>query len=1038
MVGVGPAGLQGRETEFSVLDRAFRSARDGHGSAVLLVGPPGMGKSALLRAARVRARRAGLTAATSWCWREGAPPLWPWLDLLAQLGYPVKGGRDLAAEGFDGFREVERALSTAAVRQPLLLALDDLHEGDEATVLLTRYLAPRMIDLPAVLLLTRRPLTVDTDSERAGELLADVELACDVIRLAPLPPAAVAELAAAHGHRLPPSAADALAVASGGVPLYAISALRDLPSGATHVDLDVGVLRRLRLLTAEDARIVVRAAVLGPVIAADVVAAVCGVERVRVAGAAAAARAAGLVRYSAGEVTFEHELVRTALVGFLDREEVVAMHAAAAAHYHRNPQAAPGAVARAARHALEAAERSAADAAAAVALTRRAAAELVAGGAPDDAVELLDRAAAANELAGLPVARSRLLLERAASVLVAGRLAAAHDYHAAAVDAALADGDEIIVAEAAAGLGALWVNTVRSPVEQRRILRTQRRALERLPEGHRSLRLRLRARIAAEAMFWEGAPPEALLEVVGDVRVSGDVPTVLEVLSVAHNPLLAPEYTDLRLQLSEEMLALAAHQPPGSILELMALCWRTVDLLLAGDGRAERALADLREPAEATQSLSVLYIVRVMEVTLLIRQGRLDEAEQAAHAAYELGVRAQDADSVSYLGGQLSAIRWLQGREGELLDMLKRIAASANLDGVDHSFEAGTAVVAARMGRLDVARRQLHRLTRDDLATLPRFSTWLVTLTSILEAAAILGDGQTVAATYGLLEPFGALPVAPSLAVTCFGCVHRWLGIGALALGQYTMAERHLREAVEGNLRLGHEPATAVVRAELAAVLADHNPSPGRTAEARALYAAAAESADQLGMSVLADRWRVTANRLQGHGRVRITRRYGAPKAGWTVEFAGRRSDIRDLVGMRYLAVLTASPGRWIGAAELVSDAPTSPSSSHQPLLDAQARRSLEQRVRELAARVAEARERGDATAQAVAEEELDGLAAHLAEASAFGGRPRAFADGGERARTAVRKAVIRAVEEIAAVDDVAGAHLRARVETGSRCRYDA
>ncbi len=127
------------------------------------------------------------------------------------------------------------------------------------------------------------------------------------------------------------------------------------------------------------------------------------------------------------------------------------------------------------------------------------------------------------------------------------------------------------------------------------------------------------------------------------------------------------------------------------------------------------------------------------------------------------------------------------------------------------------------------------------------------------------------------------------------------------------------------------------------------------------------ESADQLGMSVLADRLRVAADRLHHHGCVRITRRHGAPQAGWTVEFAGRRSHVRHLVGMRYLAVLAASPCRWIDTAELASDAPTAPPSRRQPLLDARACRSLEQRVRELAARVAEARERGDVTAQAVA-----------------------------------------------------------------------
>ena len=187
-------------------------------------------------------------------------------------------------------------------------------------------------------------------------------------------------------------------------------------------------------------------------------------------------------------------------------------------------------------------------------------------------------------------------------------------------------------------------------------------------------------------------------------------------------------------------------------------------------------------------------------------------------------------------------------------------------------------------------------------------------------------------------------------------------------------------------------------------------------------------------MSVLADRWRVVADRLHHHGCVRITRRHGAPQAGWTVEFAGRRSHVRHFVGMRYLAVLAASPCRWIDTTELASDAPTASSSSRQLLLDARARRSLEQRVRELAARVAEARERGDVTVQAVARRSSTVWRPTLLRRRRSVAHARTFADGRERARTVVCKAVIRAVEQIAAVDDVAGAQLRTRVETGSRC----
>jgi hypothetical protein len=62
----------------------------------------------LVQAAQQQARGLGLTIASTWCWPEGAPPLWPWLDVLAQLEILTDAG-DLAAQGIRAFRPVEHA-----------------------------------------------------------------------------------------------------------------------------------------------------------------------------------------------------------------------------------------------------------------------------------------------------------------------------------------------------------------------------------------------------------------------------------------------------------------------------------------------------------------------------------------------------------------------------------------------------------------------------------------------------------------------------------------------------------------------------------------------------------------------------------------------------------------------------------------------------------------------------------------------------------------------------------------------------------------
>lgn len=59
-----------------------------------------------------------------------------------------------------------------------------------------------------------------------------------------------------------------------------------------------------------------------------------------------------------------------------------------------------------------------------------------------------------------------------------------------------------------------------------------------------------------------------------------------------------------------------------------------------------------------------------------------------------------------------------------------------------------------------------------------------------------------------------------------------------------------------------------------------------------------------------------------------------------------------------------------------------------------------------------------------------------LVRASGLGSRIRSFADVPERARTAVRKAVKRAIEQVSAANPVVGQHLASRIETGAVCRY--
>jgi transcriptional regulator with XRE-family HTH domain len=75
--------LVGRETELAVLRERLAAAQAGHGSLVLLVGEPGIGKTRLAEALAAEAQGAGVSVLWGRCWEgDGAPPFWPWRELL--------------------------------------------------------------------------------------------------------------------------------------------------------------------------------------------------------------------------------------------------------------------------------------------------------------------------------------------------------------------------------------------------------------------------------------------------------------------------------------------------------------------------------------------------------------------------------------------------------------------------------------------------------------------------------------------------------------------------------------------------------------------------------------------------------------------------------------------------------------------------------------------------------------------------------------------------------------------------------------------
>ena len=106
-------------------------------------------------------------------------------------------------------------------------------------------------------------------------------------------------------------------------------------------------------------------------------------------------------------------------------------------------------------------------------------------------------------------------------------------------------------------------------------------------------------------------------------------------------------------------------------------------------------------------------------------------------------------------------------------------------------------------------------------------------------------------------------------------------------------------------------------------------------------------------------------------------------------------------------------------------------------IIDDTARAAYRQRLMDLDEELAQAGEWSDTGRLALLSEEREALMAELRAASGLGGRSRHTGSTDERARVAVRKAVVAAIERIEAIDPALARLLRDRVHTGTYCRYD-
>ena len=879
----GPGELLERERELAEFARLVDEACNGRGRLVLVEGPPGIGKTRLLGAARGCAERRGmvvLSARPSELDRE-----FP-LGVVRQLFEPVLAGAEkrrrvrllqgaarpagalvgpgapdetAAAADEDAslahFHALYWLTANFAEEAPLALVIDDIHWADAISLRFLQFLLPRLEELPVLVALASRPSEPSVDREPFDAIATDP--LTELLRPAPLSEDAVgAVVATTLGANPDARFCEACREATGGNPFLLGELLRELAADQVEPAPEAvplvrqlapptvarAVLLRLARLGEEATALARAVAVLGDAVPVRRASALAELTDER-AGEVAATLAQADIFAKGRPLGLAHPILRSAVYSDVDPAARSALHRRAAALLTEEGAG----VDAAAVHLL--ATEPAGDASV-VATLREAAAHALARGAPRTAVACLQRALhEPPDAAG----RSVVVLELASAELRAGDTAAASGHFADGLRTADSSRMRLSYApEQAAALFALDRRDEAFAMLEREVDEASRADPE--------LALLAEAHLIASANFERSRVAWARRRLE---RYKGQ---------------LAGATTGQRMLLATwaHLEAFFGDEPAGALAQAAELAlgsgrlfeetggtsptfYQAIDVLLMADriDPARRALEGALDYARRHASAPVFAFASGWRCWLMARDGALVEAEADGRSCAELSLPQGWFVVVPLLLGNLLDVLV---DTGELDDAVELLDRSGMAERTTDDYRAFDRVVYARM-RLRAARDDVAA-ARADLSELrrrgqdARWNTYPGYVPGVLTSPALVPDDPEQAraeAEQTLREAQGwGTPRAKGMALHAAGLVED--------------GSRRLELLDEAVVVLGSSPA----RLERARALIDFGAAlrrARRRADARKPLREGLDVADACGARPLAERARQELRAAGGRPR---------------------------------------------------------------------------------------------------------------------------------------------------------------------------
>ncbi|SDS68088.1 hypothetical protein SAMN05216371_0401 [Streptomyces sp. TLI_053] len=493
-----------------------------------------------------------------------------------------------------------------------------------------------------------------------------------------------------------------------------------------------------------------------------------------------------------------------------------------------------------------------------------------------------------------------------------------------------------------------------------------------------------------------------------------DAPEVLaEALDAALVAHWGPDDFAERLALSARLADTTAHltdpekRLTGHLWQLTT-AWECLDLVAV-----QRQLRALDTLAEESGRPRHAFFAASRRTALALVAGAAEQADRLLARTRELGTRAAEPDLEAVVHDLSAARARRAGDTGALRREAAAFEEFGAAEGVP-SVSAEASVLWLAAGEAGRARQLLDRLAGTGFETVTRDVDFLLVVACLTEVASALRREDLAAAGARLLAPFAGRAVLNGGAVTFHGVVDDYLHLAGTALGLPGAADSR-RAAAAAYRRIG-----ATWWLERLAV-----PAPAPVPRARTVH-------------------------LHPDG-----------ESGWLVGAEGSAFVLPHLRGLDHLRVLLGRPGADVSALDLSAAAPgrartgtvtgtgtaadtgavidsgTVIDSETAEIADRRALAAYRTRLRDIDAELDDALSWADRGRTERLRLEREALLHELRAAVGLGGRARRFSSTNERARVAVRKAVVSALDRIAARDGPLAGLLRDTVHTGASCRYD-